>query len=393
MKTEKSLLLSLLLFVFLFPNSSFAQTGNNVGFIQQENYYEEIPFELIRGLPIIKVHYKNEIRNFMFDTGAQNIFFGEINDAENQKNITVNDAHQNKSSQKIVYHQDFQLGNLSFTDQPMIVYAAKDNFLTDCFKIDGLIGSNAVRNSVVKLDYSRKILIITNDLKRLNLKDFESVKMSKNSKNTTYPYISVNYGAKRNVEINYLMDSGYTSDIDLSANASSVLEKYGGILQKQSGLGVTGLGLFGTNADENLVRVKTVPAQVGKLKIEDYFIGVSSSSHSKIGYGIMKFLNPVFDFMKGRVYLQNPDKPLKQQRNATVGILFQNGKTVISTLWGDAVNKAKTGDEVLEIDGVKPQVSSICEILLNNPLSGRKTLTAKNKQGENYTVSIFQDQN
>ncbi len=387
MRIRKTISSIIFLAIILFCSKSFGQIGFLVGDIDSKNYYEEIPFKLIEGLPIIKVKYRGEVRDFMLDTGAQNIFFDDIDDVVNIKKTSVVDANIMMKQAQIVYKQNFELGSLKFTEQEFITNVAKDNFLKTCFGIDGLIGSNAFRNSIFKLDYTRNVLIITNDLKRIDLKDYSEYKMEKVNKNTLYPYVVVSFDADKKINISYLIDSGFTSSIDMNTIAYEVLNKYNGIKEHQKGIGTSHFGLFGPNKDEDLLRVKTVTAEVGKLKIENQYIRVSKSTDSKLGYEILKLLDPVFDLKKNKLYFRNSEMKFESKGNGNIAIIYRDGKTVVSSLFGKHMQKAKIGDEVIEIEGVAPKVLSLCDILINNPLKGKNTITLKDSAGKIFTIS------
>lgn len=376
--------------LFLISTVVSGQNGFSVGHIEPKQFYEEIPFESASGLPLVKVIYEGAERVFLFDTGAQNVLFEEPQNAKNEQRARIEDSNLNSREAKLVHHQSFRLGNIHFTEQAFLVSTAEDNFMKDCLHIYGIIGSNAVRNAAVKIDYSQQKIIIADDVKKISTAGFSDYKMEKTVKHAVYPYLTLTYDADKRVEVAYLIDTGFTSGIDLTPKAYEVLKANGGIRSEEEGTGISALGLYGANQNADLLRVTTVPVKIGNAVIENHVIRVSESQDSKLGYEVLRLLDPIIDFKRNKIYLKNtisrPDFPAEEH----ISIIYRDGKTVVSSLWGYLMDQATIGDEVLEINGQQPKVASLCDVILQRPVNGWKTVKLKSGDGK---VKVLQRNN
>ena len=141
-----------LLFICLLLSSIVAQAQKvkfNKGRSVEKNYYTEVTYEELKGKLIIPVQIEGDTFQFLFDTGAPNLISHTLNDiiTTNELNsIQVKDANDSKRPLEVVEIPMLQIAGVSFKNSPAIVSDQSSNFLFDCFKIDGIIGSNLVRN-------------------------------------------------------------------------------------------------------------------------------------------------------------------------------------------------------------------------------------------------------
>ena len=85
---------------------------------------------------------------------------------------------------------DLQLGEIHFKDSQGIVFQEATTEILTCFGIDGIIGSNMLRNSVVQFDDRNNQIIITDNVDNLSLKTevYQKLDLSASQSN---PFINV----------------------------------------------------------------------------------------------------------------------------------------------------------------------------------------------------------
>ncbi|PKP15907.1 MAG: hypothetical protein CVU07_08600, partial [Bacteroidetes bacterium HGW-Bacteroidetes-23] len=182
--------------LFLFVSSLiFSQKlAFDQGKINQKNYYEEISFELVNDKIMLPVVINNKTFTFLLDTGAPNLIskrvLEEIN-VQNIKKINVSDANNQSDKMEMVAIESIKLGNLSFENNVTLVSDLDNHFILKCFKMDGFIGSNLLRNSVIKISLKDKKIIITDNIKNLQTKSKPSkLKLFGEQKS---PYVKINF--------------------------------------------------------------------------------------------------------------------------------------------------------------------------------------------------------
>ena len=183
-----------LLFLFL----SVAIYGQNVKFnkgrVVQKNYYTEVAYEELKGKLIIPVEIQGNSYRFLFDTGAPNLISHSLRDLIETKALTsiqVKDANDKRQPLDVVVIPMLKIGGISFKNSPAIVNDINSNFLFECLEIDGIIGSNLVRNSIVQIDSEKKQILLTDQVKKLNLEGLNYLDMALDA-NQSSPYIWIN---------------------------------------------------------------------------------------------------------------------------------------------------------------------------------------------------------
>ena len=119
-----------------------------------KNYYTEIKYEDIRGKLIIPIKIGNENYKFLFDTGAPNLISKNVwnkIESKSTKELSVSDANQKKQPMVMARIPVLKIGNVTFKNTSTIVFMDEDNLVFDCFKVDGIIGSNLLRKSIVQI--------------------------------------------------------------------------------------------------------------------------------------------------------------------------------------------------------------------------------------------------
>jgi hypothetical protein len=174
----------LVLILLLINSLIFGQINFNQGSINLKEYYEVIPYQTEIGKIILPVTINDKTYRFLLDTGAPNLFspelLKELNITEGDS-INVNDANNQDQKMKFAVVPQVKIGTLIFENQAGLIYNFEEHNLLSCYKIDGFIGSNLLRNSIIKINGANKTIIITNKIKSLNI-DKKPVKMTESLK-------------------------------------------------------------------------------------------------------------------------------------------------------------------------------------------------------------------
>ncbi|KUJ62855.1 hypothetical protein AR687_05500 [Flavobacteriaceae bacterium CRH] len=231
------------IFLFLFClftiTISFGQkTDFRNGTIVQKNFYDTIPFEILKNKIIIKIKVNGSDKRFIFDTGAVLIISEKIQNKMNYTkvgSVQVDDINKKSNDSEIVSVKELQIGKLTFQDIPSLVVDIKKNYPINCLNVDGIAGSNLFRNCIVHINMEKKTIILTDNIQKLALQNAYQTPVIINQ--IGKPYVKINL----NDEINFegLFDSGADKFISISNKMLDKAIKKGSVSILNEGFGIT----------------------------------------------------------------------------------------------------------------------------------------------------------
>ncbi|MGI9532426.1 retropepsin-like aspartic protease [Lutimonas sp.] len=381
---------------FVFSLNIYGQKVKfNKGKALQRNYYTELAYEQLKSKLIIPVEIEGNSYRFLFDTGAPNLISHSLRDIIQTRmlsSIDVKDANDKKQPLDVVVIPLLTLGEVSFKNAPAIVNDANSNFLFECLKIDGIIGSNLLRKSIVQVDSKRKRLIISDQLDKMNLQDLNYLDMALDA-NQSSPYIWIDLSGAGKAREQVLFDTGAEGFYDLSFNSFKKLNELGVFSHMEKAEGFKGLGLFGVSESTVHYRVQ-VPA-IGVLgAVFSNVISVSTPAvKSRLGADIFDYGIVTLNFKDQRFYFEPFGNKVDLHEEVwAFSPTVQDGKLVIGLVWDDDFsNQLNPGIKILKINDLITDSINICDLLvMESPLKGLDTLQilVENATGEVYELHL-----
>lgn len=334
----------------------FFKTNFYSGSINEKSFNERVNFTNVYGWIVLPVKIKDNVYNFLFDSGAPSVISEDLVKKLNLKsvaNINTQDAIQNKTVLKNIYRIDsLQLGNITFLNEGCIGSDMTSLSDASCANIDGVIGANLMRDCIWTIDYSDSSVTFSNQL----------------------PGFSGNYKAisfKETVE-------GGIPVLPLAIGDTTVLATldYG-----NNGLSSIPRNIFlKTNTDNQLtvcgngVAMVTLNQTLTTLKpqcrayLENFKLGGESFEHQLfdvlpenslplIGAAFLSNYKVTLDWGKHKVYLVDATYKNSNISYYTesfgIKLSWENGKTVIGFLWNnsDAANQGiSVGEQVMKVN-------------------------------------------
>jgi predicted aspartyl protease len=368
----------LLFLVFTFPSTAQNITLNK-GNTKQENYYAEIPFEFVNGKIIIPVIIKNKTYRFLLDTGAPNCITSKLNNSINAQfiqQITVTDANSNKSIMNIVDLPELSIGNIVFQNTVALAYVEEKNLIFDCFKIDGFIGSNLLRNSVLQINLQKKIIIITNDIKKVETNKKEVSKITLIG-NQSSPLVWINLIGNKSIKEQVLIDTGMAGFYDLSKRVYDSYKDKVDIKILATGSGSSDLSLFENTKIAEQMRLLVPEIKVSKTKFTNIITTTSSDNNSRIGIVLLQYGIGTLDYKNKKFYYSafsrtNDLNEKLQPFSPTIN----NNKLSVGIVWDDNLkDKITNGDEIIEMNGINYEQYEICDLITKPSIFKNLTLT------------------
>ncbi len=357
----------LLIFFISFPN--FGQKVKfNKGKVAQKNYYAAVTYDELKSKLIIPVEIEGNSYRFLFDTGAPNLISHSLQgviQTKALKSIQVKDANDKRRSLDVVVIPMLEIGGVSFKNSPAIVNDARSNFLFECLNIDGIIGSNLVRNSIVQIDSRKNQIIITDQTQKLNLEGFDYLDMAMDA-NQSSPYIWINLVGKGKAREQVLFDTGAEGFYDLSFNSFKKLNELQVFSHLDSAQGFKGIGLFGVSEPTTHYRVQL--SSIGFLGAEfTNIISISTMAvKSRIGADLMHFGRVTLNFKDKKFYFEPFDQKVDLQKKVwPFSPTVKDEEIVVGIVWEDTLSEILNfGDRIIMKNDLDTDSMGICNLLV-----------------------------
>lgn len=368
--------------LLLHTTSSYGQNAvsANQGYVEQQKYLTTIPYKQIKGKIIIEVVIDNKIRKFILDTGASTVISENLYKEINPKllgRVEVIDQSGLKDTLNVVSLSETKINELAFKDIPALV-SKEAKMLFECFDVDGLIGSNLLRNSVVQFDSKNKTITLSDNSKSLNLKkkDANEMELSPNQSNP-FIWIKLKKG-KSFANEKILFDTGDDGLYLMSINAYKHIigEKLDVIETIAENEGAFSAGLHGT-AEKMTNYVVNVPTlEVNGLKLNN-ITAKTTYSYSRFGSEILKYGKVTLDYKNKKFYIEpyGDSSATNLDRGVwAIDPIIENDKAVVGIIWDKTLeNTVNVGDEILKFDNIDYQNMDFCEIVKSNNKVDKKT--------------------
>ncbi|MFV0419867.1 MAG: retropepsin-like aspartic protease [Dysgonomonas sp.] len=304
----KQATLFLLLFVFTFYINAQEITTLNLGETRQKNYYTVIPYETISGVPIIRVQIDGSEYRFMFDTGAVTSISQEIVDKIKPETLleklSVTDNSAKVDSLPVYSLSEIMVGVVQFNDIPALLF--NESTVKTCLEIDGIVGSNLLRNSIVRFSTSDQTITITDRPENFDLQSKEeySTEMVL-TPNQSSPYIWTALRDKDTAGVELMFDSGMVGLYDLALDHLNLFMEHDIFSEKPSvAEGSLSYGFFGKNDDTLQCRLRVPELNICNSIFKNVMLYTTPASDSRIGMGLLDHGTVTIDYMNKRFYFE-----------------------------------------------------------------------------------------
>jgi len=391
MATNKLLLVLIASFLFILNSKAQVFDFNQGGF-QEDNYLIELPYESIRGKIIITVQISGLPKRFLLDTGAPAAIservYQEINAPVLSKQ-EISDINNKKDSLVVVLLNDLKLNNSLISGIPAVVI--KDGILKQCFNVDGLIGSNALRNSVVQFDSKHKIIRIASDISKLNISAAKETDIVLDRQSS--PILKIKIGA--NVSEMLIFDSGTDEFYSMSNENLKKFKKAEGIEILAKSDGSNSIGLYGVANNSQTFRLAIPSLVFNDVEITNIVAESHADQNSRIGSKVLDYGIFTLDYKKKKSYFEPFEQPLKfNEKYWTVNPSFIGDKLVVGKIWTKEIKKMiSIGDPIVSINGMSTEGMTICDVLIKLSLDTlmKATIEVKTKSGDVKMVEIVKN--
>jgi len=371
----------------------------NKGEIDTRHYYTEFSFEYVKNKIIIPVKIEGKTYRFILDTGAPNIISKELFQTIKNDSLTtmaITDVNQKEKLLKVVSIPQLTLGSVTFNNSASLVYDFKGNKIINCFQIDGFIGSNMLRNSIIQIELNKKRIIITNNKKKLNLKRKNSTKI-KILGLQSLPFIWMNLFGNGKAKDQVLIDTGMSGFYDMSSKSFKIFEEENILKFADSSKGSTANGLFGFHTKTVEYRVVIPKIKIGNATFTNFVTITTHDQFSKIGTDILEYGNLTIDYKNKRFYFDPFQKESTDLKEKLLGFksAFIDDKIVIGFVWDEELKELISfGDEIIKINGITISNTDLCDLLINKDIilnSEKFNMQIKKQNGKIIELNMVKE--
>ena len=355
----------------LCASSILAQTNFNQGKIKQKSYMQVIPYQKVKGtLIVIPVIISGKAYKFILDTGASLYISYKLSKELNLQIIGktgVNDASGTEKEMDLILLPELNLQGITFVNTPGII-EQEGAFLLNCLGVDGLIGSNMLRNSVVQFNDQSGHIIITNDIKKLSVKNTVKQKMELTQIQSN-PYIVIGLkkgGAKASNKV--LFDTGAANFYKMAISVYDWVNGRADIFDKiAEGEGSFSLGAHGAFEKQRHLLLNSPEIIVAETSFSNVVITTTNSSRSRIGSKLLQYGITTLDYKKKHFYFKpfdNINTKELSERPWSISTTISNNKMIVGVIWDKTLeSQINLGDEILSVNGFDYQQMDTCELL------------------------------
>lgn len=275
----------------------------------------------------------------------------------------VGDVSGERRNMRIIKFPELHLQGITFKNTHGIVLPENAKFY-ECIDVDGFIGSNMLRNSVVHFDEQNMQIIITNDIKNLSLKEYETQEMWLYG-NQSRPSIVITLQKGENqVREKVIIDSGLADFLKLYLNNAKSYNNVVDIIAESEGS--TNFGIHGMAPKQKHLLLNIPKLIVGNLSINDVSTGTLYNFDSSIGAELFEYGTVTLNFKKKqfcfRAY-ENVNTDKLSKKADVIKFTIKNDKLVVGIIWDKALlSRVNLGDEVVNINGMDIQSWNQCQL-------------------------------
>ena len=391
--------LLLILIVLLIPQYTWGFDWNK-GKTDEKNYHVIVPFESVQDKIIIPVTIADKSYRFILDTGAACVISSKIADIIGLKadtSVILYDQSGIDKLSSIGCMNQIEIAGISFDSIPVII-ENENNPIFSCLNLDGFIGSNLLRNSIVQFSSKNQQVILTDQFNKLTI-DSTYVTPLILEEYTSIPFFQFTYSPsaknfKERMGSYTMFDSGSDDFISISMRNLEYSDSVGlapKVLAKSFGSNTLGMNGAAMNANSYLLDlpVFTIGHSVflnGTATTTTGYSNVMGTQLLKHGTVTIDYINKQFCFEP-----DNTDKSAidVSEKRWPLDPAFNGDTLVVGQIWDDNLRrKIKTGDRILSINDMNTEEVKLCDLLTGGVFTNSEKGTFRIENKDKKVISL-----
>ncbi len=283
------------------------------GSIARQEFKETIDIDIRRGLIFVPVRIDGKEYRFLFDSGAPLSISDELQKENDFKIISKGSIRDSDHNQKKVLWAQIdtlEIGEVSFMNQSAFIGNFEANPILKCMEIDGIIGSNLMRQCHWTIDQKNESLTLSSTIDTTALQDQIKIPFKSNYQYSVFLDLKIGSATVSNV----LMDYGSNGSVSLSHEIFATLEERNIIENPLIETGVKQSGIIG---DPTPIRRKiSYSDSVGMGSSTIPKVMLQTGKTTSIGNDLLSRYVVTIDWDNKNLYLAKTDKVSRLNRPA-----------------------------------------------------------------------------
>lgn len=359
-------------FIAFFTTIAFAQQPLNLsqGETLQKDYLTTLPYKEIKEKIIVEAVINGKTYNFLLDTGAPMIIskklFKELNLPATTK-LEITDQSSKKDTMNVFILPNIKIGNVDFNNIPTLI---SEESIVDCLGIDGFIGSNVLRNSIIQFSSKNKTITITDNPKSLNLKSKNASKLFLNAQSNPYIWIEQKNGKITGRE-QLLFDTGMDEFYDLSIHIyKKHFEKIKLFDEISKSSGTYSMGIHGSAKIDENYKFLLPNLSINNVDFKNVVAKTTYDKSSRIGATLLKYGIVTIDYKNKKFYFEAFDNAKTfdiAEKQWPFNAILDDEKLKIGIIWDSTLTaNMKPGDLIMKFNDTDYQNKSKCDLVRAN---------------------------
>ncbi|REC63896.1 hypothetical protein DRF65_04125 [Chryseobacterium pennae] len=365
--------------LFIFSNLSLIAQGKKFfenGDVQLKSTVEKINLKYSTDLPFVKVSINGKIYNFLLDTGAPTVISTAVYTdlgLEKKYKSSVKDSQKNKQDQIFTVLPEMIVDQLVFKNiGVMVMDLTATEF--ECFKVDGILGSNQMAKLFWRINYDENSLEATRDLSRFDLTGYDII-IPFDVKDQKTPIIKASILDQK---INFTFDTGSSGNIKITNNNYNSKK----VTEKIDVYGNSSVGAFGAGNPVSGYIFKASNIAVGNKTFNKAMVATGSSN--LIGNDFLKNFVFVLDWEGRKIYMKQIKEASYKLESFGFGYRFIDSKPTVVYVLQEENFPLMVGDSIISINNINLDnldKEGVCHYFLNRVEKDVTAIDMKIKRG------------
>lgn len=276
----------------------------NRGYVDANSFYLRLPIETKANLVILDVQVDGKKKKFLLDTGAPTVISRSLQKQLKCKalsKVNVTDINEAEGALPAVNVPYLQIGHLQVRDVAALV-VEDNNPIFQYLGIDGIIGSNMLRNMILRISAREKVIVLTDNLSLLDTYSAYKINMHTDKDMQSSPVITVKLGDGITEEL--LFDTGFDGFYNISAKKFAMFNGHNDVDVLAVEKANTIVGMIGIDTLSDKYKVLIPRYNIAGFVFHNVIAYTSSDNNSKLGAQFLSVGDVTLDYINNEFYLQ-----------------------------------------------------------------------------------------
>jgi len=355
MKKKITFLILILIVFFLTYSCSIKWTKaiRHGEVVFNESSETKVDIEIRKDLIFVPVTIHGKKYRFLFDTGAPLSISNQLQKDYTFKIVSrgnIVDSDHNRTKVNWAQVDSIKIGDVMFMNQTAFIGDFDANPILSCLEIDGIIGSNLIKQCNWTIDQEHKSLRLYSNIDMDAFKESITIPFQ-----TDYQYnifIDLNFG--KAIVRNILLDFGSNGSISLNNDIFTRLEERGIISESYFEKGVHQSGIIGDTVNLNRRITFTDSVSINHISLKKVMLRTGKTS--LVGNDFLSRFSVTIDWVNKNLYLVENGNIPNSNHDAGFRLVYSSNEGIYVQSVTEKSNAYKKGVrsnmKVLKIDSL-----------------------------------------